>query len=206
MSAIETTVEANMEQNSEMSDQPIHVCPWWMGYLLLNPIRRWLESPDKILAPLVEPGMTVLDPGCAMGFFSLPAARMVGEQGKVICVDMQPRMLRTLERRARRKGLDERIETIECTPVDMGIDPYDGQVDLALAIHMVHEVPRRLEFLRQLRRALKPGGKLLVMEPSGHVDQADFQRTLRLAGEAGFEEVELPFRAPSRDHAALFQS
>ena len=40
-----------------------HVCPWWIGYLLVSPIRRWLQNPDKILSPYVSEGMTVLELG-----------------------------------------------------------------------------------------------------------------------------------------------
>ena len=67
-----------------------HVCPFFMGYLLLNPLRKLLENPDRLLGPFVRPGMTVLEPGCAMGFFTLPLARMVGATGRVIAVDIQP--------------------------------------------------------------------------------------------------------------------
>ena len=66
-----------------------HVCPWWIGYLIASHLRKLGENPDTILGPLVEPGMTVVDVGCAMGFFSLPLARMVGESGRVLCVDVQ---------------------------------------------------------------------------------------------------------------------
>jgi predicted O-methyltransferase YrrM len=70
-----------------------------------------LQNPYKIIAPYVKPGMTVLDFGSAMGFFSLPMARIVGPAGKVICVDVQRRMLSVLRRRAAGAGLAERIET-----------------------------------------------------------------------------------------------
>ncbi|QTA83790.1 SAM-dependent methyltransferase domain-containing protein [Desulfonema limicola] len=60
------------------------VCPIWIGYLLLNPIIKLYQNPEKILSPYVSEGMTVLDMGCAMGYFSLPLARMVGTGGKVM--------------------------------------------------------------------------------------------------------------------------
>ena len=186
------------------TDQPTHVCPWWMGYLLLAPLRKLREHPAKIFGPLVSEGMTVLDIGSGMGFFSLPVARMVGRQGRVLCVDMEPRMLRGLERRGRRAGLAGRMESILCTPTDLGLTPHAGQVDLAAAIHMVHEVPRRRALLDQVIAALKPGGKFLIMEPRGHVSDEDFNRTLRLAREAGLTEEEVPFKVHTRSFAALF--
>ena len=55
-----------------------HVCPFWVGYLLLSPVRKLITNPDRILEPYVRSGMTVMDAGTAMGFFSLPLAELVG--------------------------------------------------------------------------------------------------------------------------------
>jgi len=57
-----------------------HTCPWWFGYFLLNPIRRLVQRPTRILRPFVRPGMRVVEPGCGMGFFTLDLVRMVGPQ------------------------------------------------------------------------------------------------------------------------------
>ena len=81
------------------------VCPWWLGPLLANPLRRLVQDPAAILAPHVREGMTVLEPGCGMGFFSLPLARLVGPGGRVVCVDLQRKMIEGLRRRAKRAGL-----------------------------------------------------------------------------------------------------
>ena len=51
------------------------VCPWWLGYLLASPLRRLMANPRKLLAPYVHEGMTVLEPGPGMGFFTLELAR-----------------------------------------------------------------------------------------------------------------------------------
>jgi 2-polyprenyl-3-methyl-5-hydroxy-6-metoxy-1,4-benzoquinol methylase len=62
-----------------------HVCPWWGGYFIDNPLRRLLHNPEKIVGPYVQPGMTVMDVGCGMGIFSIaitggdgPVRRSVG--------------------------------------------------------------------------------------------------------------------------------
>ena len=60
------------------------VCPWWVGYLLVSPIRRWFEKPEEVLGPHLESGATALDVGCAMGYFSLPLAELVGPDGRVV--------------------------------------------------------------------------------------------------------------------------
>jgi hypothetical protein len=54
------------------------VCPWWLGYVLASPLRGLLENPNQIVEPYVREGMTVLEPGPGMGFFTLPLARLVG--------------------------------------------------------------------------------------------------------------------------------
>ena len=67
----------------------IHVCPWWAGYFIDNPLRRLLHSPEAILGRHLRTGMTAMDLGCGMGLFSIAMARMVGDQGCVIAVDIQ---------------------------------------------------------------------------------------------------------------------
>jgi ubiquinone/menaquinone biosynthesis C-methylase UbiE len=163
------------------------VCPPWIGYLLLNPLRKWLENPEKILGPFIEAGMTVLEPGCGMGFFTLPLAEMVGSDGRVLAVDIQPKMLSALEKRARKKGLMDRIILREARPEGLGIDDHKGMIDLCAAIHMVHEVPDSSVFFKAVWEALKPGGKLLVIEPKGHVKADQFEETIKAAEDAGFE-------------------
>jgi 2-polyprenyl-3-methyl-5-hydroxy-6-metoxy-1,4-benzoquinol methylase len=64
------------------------VMPWWLNYLLVNPIRRLFDSPKKTLQPVVAKGMTIIEPGCGMGYFSLPMARMIGSRGKLYCLDL----------------------------------------------------------------------------------------------------------------------
>jgi SAM-dependent methyltransferase len=168
------------------------VCPWYLGYLLASPIRRLVENPERLLAPLVRPGMTVLEPGSGMGFFSLPLARLVGPAGRVVCVDLQPKMLEGLRKRARRAGVDDRIHAVVCGTSDLGIEAWTGQVDLAVAIHMVHEIPDAAAFFRQVHAALRTGGRLLVIEPKGHVTPGQFETSLAVARAAGFAEEPAP--------------
>jgi ubiquinone/menaquinone biosynthesis C-methylase UbiE len=163
------------------------VCPIWVGYLLLNPLRKLFENPDKILAPYVDEGMIVLEPGSGMGFFTLPLARMVGPTGKVVALDVQPKMLSVLRRRAEKVVLLNRIE-LRLVEAD-GLDVKDlaGAVDLVAALHMVHEVPDEAGFFAEVREALKPDGKLLIIEPRGHVSQTQFEQTVVTAEKMGFK-------------------
>jgi ubiquinone/menaquinone biosynthesis C-methylase UbiE len=76
------------------------VCPWWLGYFLISPLRQFRQNPSAILRPYVHDGQTVLEPGPGMGFFTLELARLVGARGRVVAVDVQPKMLDKLKRRS----------------------------------------------------------------------------------------------------------
>jgi len=165
------------------------VCPWWVGYLLISPIRRWLQDPEKILSPYITEGITVLDIGPGMGFFTIPAARMVGESGRVIAIDVQEIMLKALRKRAEKAGVAGRIVTRTCEPNSIGISE---PIDLCLAFNVVHEVPDPRAFFSQIRGILKPTGRLLLSEPPGHVSQKEFQDTLALAAAAGLKFIGEP--------------
>jgi tRNA A58 N-methylase Trm61 len=169
-----------------------HVCPPSVGYWLLNPFRKLLESPKKLLGPFVSEGMTVLEPGPAMGFFTLPLARMVGPKGKVVAVEVQQKMLDVLERRARKAGLRERVDTRLVDEEGLGISDLTGQVDFTAALHVVHEVPDPSAFFEEIFAALKPGGKLLIVEPKGQVSPQAFEKTLGTAKAVGFVPAGLP--------------
>ena len=180
-----------------------HVCPVWVGYLLASPVRKLLQNPDKILRPYICEGMTVADIGCAMGFFSLPLAEMVGPNGRVICVDIQERMISLLEKRARKAGLSSRIKTILCNEDSVGLDGIGEKIDFALAFAVVHEVPDTAGFFSEINEAMKPTGRLLVAEPKGRVSEKDFETTVSIAEQNGFTIRDM--LRIKRSRAAVFQ-
>ena len=169
------------------------VCPWWLGWLLASPIRKLLEDPARILAPHVREGMTVLEPGPGMGFFTLELARRVGPAGRVIAVDVQPRMLAGLQRRAERAGLDGRVVARLAAKDSLGVGDLAGAVDFVLAFAVVHELPDAARFFADIHATLAPGGKVLVAEPAGHVKRADFEASLAAAARVGLRVEPGPF-------------
>jgi ubiquinone/menaquinone biosynthesis C-methylase UbiE len=174
------------------------ICPWWLGYFLMNPVRRWRQNPAKILRPFVSEGMLVVEPGCGMGFFTLELARLVGPRGRIIAVDIQERMLAGLRRRAGKAGFAGRIEARLATPGSLMLDDLAGRADFALAIAVVHELPDQDYFFAVMHRALRSGSKLLVAEPRAHVKAAEFQASMDTARRSGFLISDEPVIRASR--------
>jgi len=175
-----------------------HVCPVWVGYLLASPLRKIFQNPKKILQSYIEEGMKVLDIGCAMGFFSLSAAEMVGLIGKVICVDVQEKMIKELEKRAYKAGLSNIIETRLAHHDSLGLHDLDDKIDFALAFAVVHEIPDADRFFSELFVAMKPQGRVLLAEPNGRVDEKDFEMTISVAEQNGFKVIQKPRISRSR--------
>jgi ubiquinone/menaquinone biosynthesis C-methylase UbiE len=148
--------------------------------------------------------MIVLEPGCGMGFFTLPLARMVGDQGRVIAVDLQPRMLDRVAARAERTGLNRRIELRQAGAHGLNLEGLGETVDLVAAIHVVHEVPDAGRFFREVLHVLKPGGRLLMIEPRGHVSKEDFRKSVALAETVGFRPAS-PVRGALSHKVLLFK-
>jgi ubiquinone/menaquinone biosynthesis C-methylase UbiE len=176
-----------------------HVCPWWFCFTFDNFLRKLLHNSEKILRPYVVEGNTILDIGPGMGYFSIPLARMVGEKGKVIAVDVQPEMLEALRRRARRAGVEQQIITHLCKADSLGLNM---QFDFVLAFWMFHEVPNQLAFFKEIRSLLKSSAKFLLSEPVLHVNQAMYGKTVKTAESVGFILKEKPKISLSR--SALF--
>lgn len=171
------------------------VCPWWLCYSFDNPLRRLFHDPDRLLGPYVKTGMTVVDIGCGMGYFTIGLARLTGPEGKVIAVDLQQQMLDVLERRSRRAGVADRIVLHRCSKKSLGVE---DSADFALAFWMAHEVPDKPRFFGEILALLKPRGRLLVVEPKVHVTQRSLERTVVVCRETGFHVLEEPRVALSR--------
>jgi cyclopropane fatty-acyl-phospholipid synthase-like methyltransferase len=179
------------------------VCPWWLGYVLASPLRRLLQDPVAVVKPYIREGMTVLEPGPGMGFFTLEMARQVGASGRVIAVDIQPRMIAGLKRRLAKAGLLERTDARLASSDSLGLQDLQGKVDFALAMAVVHEMPSSGRFFAEVAEAMKPGATLLLAEPSGHVKQDAFEAELQDAAAAGLEVADRP--TIRRSQAALLK-
>ena len=167
------------------------VCPWQASSILTMPIRRLAHNPHRIVSPYLSDGMTVMDIGCGVGFFTIPMAEIIGKQGKAIAVDLQPEMLARLEKNAQKAVVDN-ITPHQCATNSLNIGQWDGTVDFVLIMMMLHEVPDPDRLIREVYGALTPGGKLLFSEPIGHVKNEKFQSSVNMIQKIGFSIVATP--------------
>jgi ubiquinone/menaquinone biosynthesis C-methylase UbiE len=143
------------------------------------------QNPNKILSSFVSEGMTVVDYGCGNGYFTVPLAKMVGNSGKVIAVDIQQEMLDKVSLRLKNNNL-KNVELFNNSNSKLN---YPNSIDFAIAIYVVHEIPNKKAFFKELYDNLKLNSKLLIMEPNFIVSRKSFTNTINLAKEEGFKEV-----------------
>ena len=167
-----------------MAHETDRVCPVALANSLDSRMRRWLQDPRKILSPFVKEGMTVLDIGCGPGFFSIELARLVGTTGRVIAADLQDGMLERLSAKIRGTELEERIHLVKCDSASINVSE---PIDFGLAFWMVHEVPDKASFFKQLQAIATAETRILVVEPKFfHVSRRQFEKSMAIARENGF--------------------
>ena len=131
------------------------------GWLERNE-REAEEHPDEAIDALnLKPGMIVADVGAGTGFMSFRMAKKVGPAGKVYCEDVQPEMLTMLRRNAAKAKI-ENVETVLGTESDPKLPA--NALDLILLVDVYHEFSQPQKMLRRMREALKPDGRLVLLE------------------------------------------
>ncbi|HML17333.1 MAG TPA: methyltransferase domain-containing protein [Bryobacteraceae bacterium] len=129
---------------------------------LERPERAMEENPEGALDALnLKPGMVVGDVGAGTGYMSLRIARRVGPSGKVYAEEVQLEMLRFLRQNAANAKVTN-IETVLGTVTDPKLPA--GQLDLILLVDVYHEFSQPQKMLRRMRDALKPDGRLVLLE------------------------------------------
>lgn len=157
-------------------------CPRWLGFFLDNPLAG-KEANLQITRAKLEPGMNVLDAGCGTGRLTLPVARLVGPQGRVLAVDIQQKMLDAVSARVSAAGL----KNVAIRKVALGEGAFQEQnaFDRAFLTAVLGEIPNRLQALREIHVALKPGGILSISEIMLDPHYQSPSRTRQLAEQAG---------------------
>jgi ubiquinone/menaquinone biosynthesis C-methylase UbiE len=124
---------------------------------------RWRERRGDLRQQLVDAGLdqgqVVLDYGCGIGSYTLPAARIVGESGMVYALDIHPLAIQTVEKRAGEEQIPN-IRTIH-SGKDTGL--ADDSVDVILLYDVIHGIQNKQALLQELHRVLRPDGHLSVI-------------------------------------------
>jgi ubiquinone/menaquinone biosynthesis C-methylase UbiE len=135
----------------------------WQGAPWLDRSEREIEEePDKALDAIgIRPGVSVADVGAGSGYFTVRLASRVGSTGRVYATDLQPEMLKMLAVRLER----ERVTNVTLVQGSAD-DPMlpQGTIDMILMVDVYHELANPQRMLRGLHRALKPGGRLVLLE------------------------------------------
>jgi ubiquinone/menaquinone biosynthesis C-methylase UbiE len=128
-----------------------------------RPEREREEAPAKAIAALdVRPGQTVADIGAGSGYYTVRMAEAVGPKGRVYATDIQPAMLDLIRKKLAAKKNAENVELVLGTLTESKLP--DAAMDLALMVDVYHELAQPQAFLRSLKRALKPDGRLVLIE------------------------------------------
>mgnify|MGYP001592971675 FL=1 len=185
------------------SDSPLSASPPGTGGFL---------HPERTMGRLgIRPGMIVADFGAGTGYFSLPAARLVGESGKVYAIDVQKQAVDLV----RSKANLEHLQNVETVWADLerpsGSHLPDASVDLVIVANILFQADAKAEVLAEARRIAKSGGRLAVLEwdqtpfPAGPPAAMCISKPLarRLAEEAGFQ-LEKEFEAGTHHYGLLF--
>lgn len=164
--------------------------PWWYGYFLINPFRKYWHNTNQLLGNYLKSGMNVVDYGCAMGYFSLTMARIVGSSGKVYAFDIQPQMIERVVKRASKSGLSGQVEARLVNGKKNIFQDLEGLIDFELLFAVAHEVEDQPGLFSEFYKMMKPGGLFLFAEPVGHVSLEEFNRSVALAESFGFIQLE----------------
>lgn len=177
-----TGLQATLRATQNLHPYPL---PRQFAGMLDLPLRRQYLDPGEVLGMYgVTGGMTVLDVGCGTGLFTVEVARMLGNDGQVHAVDVQPSMIERTRARAAGAGVAPMVQLHHGGVYDL---PFgDDTIDLAVLISTLGEVPDKPAALSELRRVLKPGARLGISEELLFVSYQLAGSARRWAEDAGF--------------------
>lgn len=158
--------------------------PSLAGHLLASRYRRAVQPPQRVIWQAgVEPGMRVLEIGCGSGAFTLQAAAEMDGHGQLVAVDMQRAMVTQLKLRSREtaNSIDVLLARAEALPL------RTGAFDLVYLVAALPELGNQVQALAEVKRVLKPGGRLSVSEFLPDPDYPLRRTSIRMGEAAGFE-------------------
>ena len=178
---------------------------------LERPERESEEQPQLVIDALeIRPGQTIADLGAGSGYYSFRIAPLVGPTGKVLAIDIAPAMLEVIAQRASRERVDN-IVTVRSSTRDPNLAPHS--VDLLFMVDVYHELEYPYEVMTSVRTALKPGGRVALIEyraedpevmikPLHKMSERQVRREMQAAG---FRHVKTVRTLPLQ-HLMIFES
>ena len=129
---------------------------------LEDPKRDDWQKPEAVLKALnLQAGQVIVDIGAGSGYFTLRLARAVGEKGRVFAVDVEEGMVAHLQQRLSKENI-KNVHAMKVPPHDPLL--IDGSLDLAFVCDVYHHIEERDGYLRKLRKALKPDGRVVIVD------------------------------------------
>jgi len=129
---------------------------------LERPEREVEERPQRVIDAFeIQPGQTIADLGAGSGYYSFRIAPLLGDKGQMLAIDVEPRMLQIISERARRTGVNN-LTTVLSTPSDPNLPA--NSIDLLFMVDVYHELEFPLEMMTRVREAMKPGGRVALIE------------------------------------------
>jgi len=158
--------------------------PELLASVIDNPLRRKIQPPSEMpLRHSIEAGMTVLEVGPGNGRYTIETARRVGGTGKVIAVDIEPKMIERVTRRAQVEG----VANLEARVADVYALPFeDDTFDAVCLIAVISEIPEPERAMSEFHRVLKSSGTIAFSELLTDPDYPLAQTLIRKARAAKF--------------------
>lgn len=159
--------------------------PQFAANIIDNPFRRKLQPPqDTAIRHGIIPGMEVLEVGPGNGTYTIAAAHRLGKSGKLITIDIEPRMIARVKKKIREEGITN-VEAKVANVYDLPL-PNNSQ-DLIYMIAVIGEIPSPERALSEFKRVLKPNGTLVFSELFMDPDYSLAKTLIRLGENSGFK-------------------
>lgn len=174
MNSVSQAEEESPRYEMRADHDPNGIGKFYMGreiaHVMGFPAANWLERTEReeeerttlmVKSLKLKPGMTVADIGAGSGRISLMMAEQVGDEGKVIAVDIQQEMLNLIKKKIKQRKI-KNVELVLGTQTSPELE--ESSVDLALMVDVYHEFEFPYEMMRELTQAMKPGGRIVFVE------------------------------------------
>jgi ubiquinone/menaquinone biosynthesis C-methylase UbiE len=174
---------------------------WKGAEWLRRETREQEESSAQLLDALgLQAGWSVADFGCGNGYFSLPMAELVGDLGRVFCLDIQEEMLVMLRDQAEENGTRNLVPVLS-SELSTGLEPVS--CDMILMVDVYHELDRPELVLDEARRALKAGGLLALVEYRAEDPEVPIKPKHKMSRDAVIRELSANGFALAREYERL---